>query len=126
MIIVVLAFIATSNVAFARVDSDIVDRGGGKNNRVLSADVVDLQAQIDQMNLKNSQLEGKIFQLENKQPTQVISAPQGSQASPNDAGQTVRIENLEKRVGVIEGLMNGLKTSISKTLDLLTKILSII
>lgn len=121
--ILIAVFLVSGNNAFARINED-PNIAGNHSLKVLNSDVVDLQKQIDQLNQKNAQLEARMFQIENKPASQVISSPAVPQASPNDAGQTVRIENLEKRVGVLEGLLNSLKTSIAKVLDLLTKLLS--
>jgi len=80
-----------------------------------------LQEQIDDLNQKNRDLESKINAKVNVTPT--ITQPQ---VSPNDAGQTQRIDTLEKKVGIVETAVNGLRSAIDKTLNLLNQLLKLL
>lgn len=138
LVILIIILFSSSEVVFARVTEDPVNYGANslnynqpssnyflyspKSERILTIDVRDLQAQIDQLNQKNLELETKLKQ----QPViQQAPAQTTTQVSPNDAGQTQRIDTLEKKVGIIETIVGGLKSSIDKTLNLLTKLLSL-
>ncbi len=75
----------------------------------------DLQSQINQLQIQNAQLEQKV----NQYKTNVIIPVQNE--IPNNHEE--RITQLETRVGVIERTMDSLKGVITKTLELLTKLL---
>lgn len=133
-------FLFSSQITFARVTENPNDYGydpasfgsnaptyylyAPKTTAVLTKDTRDLQAQIDLLNQKNIELEAKLKQQPVVQPVPAqITTPQ---ASPNDASQTQRIDTLEKKVGVVETAVNGLRSAIDKTINLLTKLLSLL
>lgn len=119
---IVMLGLLIAGPVFARVDyteASINSSGGTKSDHQILFNLLDLQKQVDQLNQKNQELERKISQTS----VQTV-VPQIVQVSPNVAAQTQRIDNLEQRVGVLEGLMNSLKISINKVLELLTRLLA--
>jgi len=145
IIIILLLVLFSSQVTLARVTDNPIDYGrtpeslGGnlqsaldntyylnksqpKPIGVLTVDVRDLQAQINELDRKNAQLELKISNLQ----VQPVVVPQPQVISQTDTTQTQRISTLENKVGILETTMNAVSKSIQKTLDLLTKLLNLL
>lgn len=124
--ILLIVLLGTSGTAFARLESMEKAPPGRSysDGTYFTTDIrsLDLQKQIDELTAKNSQLESKIFQLENKQPT-TISVPQPT-ISTNDTNQTQRIDTLEKRMTLIEKTLQNVSGAISNTIDLIKKLLA--
>lgn len=121
IVTILIGVLISTQVAFASVGPILCGTQGNCKNKgpvELSNDVIDLQTQIDTLNRKNFELENKINMMQKSvnQPTPI--EVQGT----ND--QTQRIDNIEKRVGILENAIDGVKNSIKKTIDLLTKLLA--
>lgn len=83
---------------------------------------LDLQNQIDQLNNKNVELERKLNSKTNTASSQPL--PQ-TVISASDGILDQKIQGLETRVSIVESLMNSLKNMLTKTLNLLEKVLKL-
>ena len=91
-------------------------------NPASTDDVAALQKQIDQLNSLNAQLQSRVQVLESRPVSVATNAP------VQIVQDTARIEKLEQRVGVLEGIVNTIKSNVmaalQTTIGLLQKLLA--
>lgn len=131
IITTLILFAVGTSVAYAKVTDNSSDYGlktGGsdpstyfqytkKTPEMLTKDVRDLQSQIDQLNRKNGELEAKLLK---------YNVPEVHEASTASDIQTIRIDAIEKRVGILEELMNTIKSMLDRTLGLLNRLIDLL
>ena len=88
------------------------------------SDIQNLQSQIDQLKDLNAIMQTDISILKNRSNTAPAQVVTTSVSSPADAGQNVRLDSLEKKVGVLQTILYSMEDTINTTISLLRQLVT--